>query len=99
MEGGKESTVRPRRRWNNMKTYLKGIGWAGVDWMDLVQDRDKGQAFVCTVTSLHVSYKAKERLGLRSVMMIGNPCHEGLQSFQKNKGFFLHLSLTLSVPS
>lgn len=76
MEAGKESTVRPRRRWKNMKIYLKGIGWVGVDWVDLVQDRDKGQAFVCTVMNVHVSYKAKERLALCSLMMNGNPCHE-----------------------
>jgi len=50
-----------------MKIYLKGIGWSGVDWMDLVQDRDKGQDFVCAVMNLHVSYKDEERLELDSI--------------------------------
>jgi len=40
MEAGKESTARPRRRWKNMEIYLQGIGWEGVDWMGLVQDRE-----------------------------------------------------------
>jgi hypothetical protein len=32
---------RPRRRWvNNIKMYLTEIGWGGMDWIDLAQDRD-----------------------------------------------------------
>jgi len=88
MEGGKESTARLRRRWKSMKIYLKGIVWAGVDWMELVQDRDKRKAFVCTIMNIYVFCKAEKRLALYLLMMNGNPCHEWLQSFQKNKGFF-----------
>jgi hypothetical protein len=33
---------RPRRRWvENIKMDLLEIGWGGVDWIDLAQDRDK----------------------------------------------------------
>jgi hypothetical protein len=33
---------RPKRRWvNNIKVDLIEIGWGGVDWMCLSQDRDK----------------------------------------------------------
>jgi hypothetical protein len=33
---------RPRRRWmNNIKTDLRNIGWDGMDWIDLTQDRDQ----------------------------------------------------------
>jgi hypothetical protein len=33
---------RPRRRWaNNIKIDLLEIGWGGVDWIGLAQDRDK----------------------------------------------------------
>jgi len=32
----------PTRRWDdNIKVDLKYIGWEGVDWIDLTQDRDK----------------------------------------------------------
>jgi hypothetical protein len=32
---------RPRRRWvDNIKMDLREIGWGGMDWIDLVQDRD-----------------------------------------------------------
>jgi hypothetical protein len=32
---------RPRRRCsNNIKMDFKGIGWEGVDWIDLAQDMD-----------------------------------------------------------
>jgi hypothetical protein len=33
---------RPRRRWeDNISMDLSEIGWGGVDWIDLVQDRDQ----------------------------------------------------------
>ena len=35
-----------------------------MNWMDLIKDRDKGQAFVYTVMNLQVSYNAYERLAL-----------------------------------
>jgi hypothetical protein len=32
---------RPRRRWvDNIKLDLREIGWGGVDWIDLAQERD-----------------------------------------------------------
>jgi hypothetical protein len=32
---------RPRRRWeNNIRMDLREIGWEGVGWMHLVQNRD-----------------------------------------------------------
>jgi hypothetical protein len=36
---GKRSFGRPRRRWE-IRVDLKKIGWEGVDWINLVQDRD-----------------------------------------------------------
>jgi hypothetical protein len=39
---GKRPLGRPRRRWvDNIKIDLREIGWDGVDWMDMVQDRDQ----------------------------------------------------------
>jgi hypothetical protein len=38
---GKRSLGRYRSRWeNNIKINLWEIGWEGVDWIDLAQDRD-----------------------------------------------------------
>jgi hypothetical protein len=38
---GKILLGRPRRRWeNNIKMDLREMGWVGIDWVDLVQDRD-----------------------------------------------------------
>jgi hypothetical protein len=41
---GKSESNRPlkrtRRRWvANIKMYLREIGWDGMDWIDLAQDR------------------------------------------------------------
>jgi hypothetical protein len=38
-----------RRREDNIKMYLRGIKWGGMDWIDLAQDRDQWRALVNTV--------------------------------------------------
>jgi hypothetical protein len=53
---GKRLLGRPRHMWeHNIKMYLRGIGWGGMDWIDLAQGRDQGQALVNTVISLWVA--------------------------------------------
>jgi hypothetical protein len=38
---GKRLLGRPRRRSeDNIKTDLREIGWSGINWIDLAQDRD-----------------------------------------------------------
>jgi hypothetical protein len=52
---GKRSLGRPRRRWVvNIKTLLREIGWSGMDWIDLAQDRDKWRALVNTMINIRV---------------------------------------------
>jgi hypothetical protein len=52
---GKRSPGRPRRRWvDNIKMDIREIGWDGVDWIDLAQDRDQCRALVNTVMNLRV---------------------------------------------
>jgi hypothetical protein len=47
---------RPRRRWvDNIKMDLREIGWDGVAWIDMAQNRDKWRALVNTVFNLRVS--------------------------------------------
>jgi hypothetical protein len=44
---------RPRRRWeDNIRMDLREIGWGGMDWIDLAQDRDQWRALVNTVMNL-----------------------------------------------
>jgi hypothetical protein len=39
---GKRPLGKPRRRWvENIKIDLREIGWVGVDWIDVAQDRDQ----------------------------------------------------------
>jgi hypothetical protein len=46
---------RPRRRCeDNVKIYLREIGFRDVDWIHLAQDRDRWQALVNTVMNLRV---------------------------------------------
>jgi hypothetical protein len=53
---GKRPLGRPRCRWmDNIKMYLREIGWGGMDWIDLAQDRDQWRALVNMVMNLQVS--------------------------------------------
>jgi hypothetical protein len=46
---------RPRhRRENNIKMDLREIGWGGMDWIDLAQDRGQWGALVNTILNLRV---------------------------------------------
>jgi hypothetical protein len=55
---GKRPLQRPRRSWvNNIKMNLREIGYDGMDWLHLSQDRDQLRALVNTVTSLRVPKK------------------------------------------
>jgi hypothetical protein len=39
---GKKQLGRPRLRWEgNIKMDLQEVGWGGMDWIALAQDRDK----------------------------------------------------------
>jgi hypothetical protein len=44
---------RPRCRWaDNINMDLREIGWDGIDWIELAQDRDQWRALVNTVMNL-----------------------------------------------
>jgi hypothetical protein len=57
--GGKtrreELPERPRRRCeDNIKMDLRAIGWGGMKWIDLAQDKDRWRALANTVMSFRV---------------------------------------------
>jgi hypothetical protein len=52
---GKRPLGRPRRRWvENISMDLREIGWDGMEWLDLAQDRDQWRALVNTVMNVQV---------------------------------------------
>jgi hypothetical protein len=56
---GKRPLVRSRRRGVNIiKMDLREIGWNGMDWNDLAQDRVQWRALVNTVMNLRVPQNA-----------------------------------------
>jgi hypothetical protein len=52
---GKKALGSTRRMWvDNIKRDLREIGWDGMDWINLAQDRDQWRALVNTVMNLLV---------------------------------------------
>jgi hypothetical protein len=48
---------RPKRRWmDNIKMDLTEIGWDGMDWIELAQDRDQCRTLVNTVMNFRGPY-------------------------------------------
>jgi hypothetical protein len=51
----KRTLGKPRRRWeDNIRLDLWEIGWEGVDWTHVAQDRDQWRALGYTVVNLGV---------------------------------------------
>jgi hypothetical protein len=50
---GRRPLGRPRRRWeDNIKMDLQEVGWVGMDWIELAQDRDRWWALVNEVMNV-----------------------------------------------
>jgi hypothetical protein len=56
---GRRPLERPKHRWeDNIKMDIQEVGWGGMDWTDMAQDRDRWRAFVNAVMNLRVPYNA-----------------------------------------
>jgi hypothetical protein len=52
---GKRPLGRPKCRWvDSIKMDVRDIGWDGMDWIELAQDRDQWRALVNLVMNLRV---------------------------------------------
>jgi hypothetical protein len=52
---GRKPFGRPRHRWgDDIKMDLQEVGWGGMDWIDMAQDRDRWRAVVSAVMNVRV---------------------------------------------
>jgi hypothetical protein len=52
---GRRPLGRPRRRWeDNIKMDLQEVGWDGMAWIDMTQDKERWRALVSAVMNLRV---------------------------------------------
>jgi len=52
---GKRQLGRRRRRWeDNIMIDLEKVGFGGMDWIELAQDKDRWRSLVKTIMSLRV---------------------------------------------
>jgi hypothetical protein len=53
---GKRPLGIPNHRWvDNIKMYLRDVGWGGINWIELAQDRGQWRALMNTVMNFRVS--------------------------------------------
>ena len=56
---GKRPLGRPRHRWeDNIKMDIQEVGFGGMDWIELAQDRSRWRALVNAVMNRQVPYNA-----------------------------------------
>jgi hypothetical protein len=64
---GSRPLGRPRHRWfYNIRMDLVEVGWSGVDWIGLAQDRDRWRALVNSVLNLQVPENAGKLLSVQT---------------------------------
>jgi len=52
---GKRPLGKPRRRWeDNKKMDFQEVGYSGMDWIELAQDRERWRALVNVIMNLRV---------------------------------------------
>jgi hypothetical protein len=56
---GRRTLGRPRHKWeNNIKMYLREVGWGSMHWINLVEDRDSWWVVVKSVMIFWVPQNA-----------------------------------------
>jgi hypothetical protein len=81
---GKGPLGRPRHRWvDNIKMHFGGIGWGGMDWIDLTEDRNQWRALVSTVMNPRIPRNAGKFLSSFTSGGLSRRAHCSLFTYKK----------------
>jgi hypothetical protein len=73
---GRRSLGISRNRWvDNIKMDLGEIGWDGIDWIDLAQNRDQRRALVNTAMYIRFRYSAGKFLNVCTIGSFSGRAH------------------------
>ena len=80
---GRRLLGRPRRRWlDNIRTDIQEVGCGYVDWIGLVQDRDRWRTLVNAVMNLRVPWNAGNFLtSCKPVSFSRRTLHHGVSKY------------------
>ena len=101
---GRRPLGRPRCRWvDNIRMDLQEVECGYMDWIGLVQDRDRWRTLVSAVMNLRVPWNAGNFLTSCNPVSLSRTLHHGVSKYVLSKNSFAaysrdtHISVSMKI--